>query len=177
MTSQIPPLRWTAMGLAGLAFLLLLVVQFIPFATFTTSFFGATADADAYAWEAKFRAEGFGEESSEQTNWYDNDFDDDDGIGMVRAAAPLLVAGLAVSLAAAILFLRMPAGGAVASFVAAVLVGGGVFLMARGITALFDDQQEWAIGFYLAIAAAVLAFAAGILGLLANRQAAPAPTF
>lgn len=176
MASQMSGLRWTALALCGVAFLLLLVVQFIPFAGFTTSFFGATADADAYAWEAKFRAEGFGEESTEQTSWYDNDFDDDDGIGMVRAAAPLLAAGLVVSVLAVIFLLRIPAGAGAAALVAAMLTGLGVFLMARGIGELFDDQQDWAVGFYLAIAAAVLCAVAGVLALVGGQRSAQPPS-
>jgi hypothetical protein len=170
MTSQMPPLRWGAIGLAALAFVLMLLVQFVPFGGFTTDTSLYTAEADAYAWEAKFRADGFGEEASEDTSWYDNDFDDDDGIGKVRAGAPLLLAGAILALVAALAPLRLPMVGAAAAGVAAIVTGLAVYLMAKGIGQLFDDQQRWDVGFYFAVIAAVLAAVAGVLGFLSTRK-------
>lgn len=165
---HLSPLRWTALALAGVAFVLAVVVQVVPFAGFSTSFFGATADADAYAWEAKFHAEGFGEQSSDSKGWFNDDFDDEGGIGMVRAAAPLLAAAAAAALASALLFLAGPRPGAIAGFLCSILFAVGIYLMANGVKDLFDDQQEWSVGFWFAILAAVLALVAGILGLLAK---------
>ena len=177
MTSQMPPLRWTAIGLAGLAFVFLLLVQFVPFANFTTTFLSATADADAYAWEAKFHAEGFGETADEETSWYDNDFDDDDGIGQVRTAAPLLLAGCVLALVAALAPLRMPGVGTGAAALSAILTGVAIYLFANGIKALFDGQQDWGVGFYIAIVAAVLVAVAAVLGLVSRRQSSPPSGF
>ena len=55
------PLQWVAAGCLAVAFVLALLMQFLSFAGLTAEFFGATADADAYVWEARFHAEGFGE--------------------------------------------------------------------------------------------------------------------
>lgn len=173
MMSQLPPLRWAAIGLAGFAFVLLLLVQFVPFASFTETIGTVTAEADAYAWEGKFRAEGFGEDRREETSWYDNDFDDDDGIKNVRAAAPLLLAGCILALVAAFAPLRMPAVGAGAAALSAVVSAVGIYLMAKGVDRLFEDQQEWDVGFYFAIVASVLAAAAAVLGLLSRRTRRP----
>ncbi|MEK6975349.1 MAG: hypothetical protein AABY18_03295 [Candidatus Thermoplasmatota archaeon] len=182
MTLSLSPLRWTALALAGAAFILALVVQFVPFATFSTTIAvpgtsGATADADAYVWEAQFDASFGAEQSSDQTSWYDNDFDDDDGIGMVRAAAPMLVGAGVLLLVAAVLGLRTATVSAVVAFVGAVVMATAIFLMAQGIKDLFDDQQDWAVGFWLAIAASVLAAGAGVLGLLGRVRSAPPSAF
>lgn len=82
-----------------------------------------------------------------------------------------------LALAAALFPLRMPGIGAGAAGLSAILTGVAIFLMASGIEELFDEQQTWDAGFYFAIVAAVLVAVAGILGLLAKRQAATASNF
>lgn len=169
-------MRWAAIGLSGLAFVFLLFVQFVPLANFSTAFFGTTAEADLHTWEAKFDATPpGGKTSSQDTSWYDHDFDDDDGIGMVRTAGPLLLAGCVLALAAALIFLRMPVVGTGGAALSALTSGVGLYLFARGVKKLFDDQQDWDVGFYFAIVAVVLAAAAALIGLLSTRRSTPPP--
>ena len=133
-------------------------------------FFGATADAEGYAWCATFHAEGFGQESSDAKSWYHGDFDDQSGATLLRIAAPSIALGSALALAGLLAFTlggRPKVGGSLAGG-AAVALGTGTWLMAFGINDLFDGNQEWTWGFWLLVGATVVAGVAFVVNLLAT---------
>ncbi len=169
-----------AFALSLLAVILAGVAMLAPVASFSTSFFGATAEADGYVWQAKFRATGFGQSSEDTKSWFDEGFDDQDGHALVRAAGPLLALACLVNLGAAVatvLPMRWPSLPAIAAAAAALLVAGSLWILAQGIKNLFDDQQQWTWGFWLLIATAVVAAAASALAFIDWRRprSHPAP--
>ena len=183
------PLKTTSAALAGLAVLAMIVVQFAPWASFEQSgstgggsFGGFTFPGFDFSFEMvsntwTFEVESNGE--SDTTSWFDGDMDDADGIGMIRAAIPLLLVGAVVVLAGALL--GMARGGAIGSVVTlagGVLLAIGTTLFAIGTGAFYDEADySWVASFYLAIVACVLAVSGGVLGLMAGNTTSAKTAF
>lgn len=170
------PLRIAALVLALLAVILAGVAQIVPLATYEEEQTGVRAEAKAYAWRAYVFASGFGIERSDSTSWYDEDFDDEAGADMMRAASPLLVAGAVLVLASLALLAIQRVPALILALVGAVLLAVGDVLAFTGLKDFFDDRQEWALGIWLAVAAAVFAAVAGLL-LLFEQPRDDVPTF
>lgn len=172
------PLKTTAAALAGLAVLAMIVVQFAPWASFessgsspgfnfgfgSTPGFSFTMTVVSHTWNAKTTVNG----QSDTTSWYDGDMDDSDGIGMIRAAIPILLVGAVVTLVGALV--GMARGGSLGSVIAlsgGVLLAIGTTLFAVGTGQFYDDADySWTASFYLAIVACACAVIGGILGLM-----------
>lgn len=144
----------------------LLLVQFVPWGGIQTSggqVFGFTfsgADIDSYTWQLQANGNDEG--------WYSSDFDDEDGIGQIRAAIPILLVGLVVTaLGAALSFARTGPGGIV-TLVGGIVAAVGLVLFATGTDAFYDGNHDWAAAFYLAIIGTTLALASGIMTLMAD---------
>lgn len=177
------PLKTTSAALAGVAVLALIAVQFAPWASFETSqsnggfsgggfsFPGFSFDmkVTSYTWNAKSTVN----DNADTTSWYDSDMDDADGVGLIRTAVPILLVGTVVVLAGALVAAaRNGATGNVVTLVGGLVLAIGVTLFVIGQHQFFDDADfSWAVSFYLAIGAAVLALTGGILGLLAGNAA------
>lgn len=170
------PLKTTAAALAGLAVLALIAVQFVPWANahfetqgfsgFGFTFPGSEADLTAHTWNLETSAGG----QSDTTSWFDGDMDDADGVGMIRAAIPILLVGAVVTLAGALVgFARAGALGPVLTLVAGIVLAVGTTLFVVGTHQFYDDADfTWSASFYLAIVACVLALTGGVLGLASN---------
>lgn len=183
------PLKTTSAALAGVAVLAMIVVQFAPWAHYETSSsspgfdfgFGTTPAFDfdveltSFTWEAESTVNG----ESTDTNWYDNDMDDTDGIGALRTAIPFLLVGTIVVLAGALLAMARPGStGAIATLAGGVLLAVGITLFIVGTHTLYEDTDfTWQASFYLAIAACVLALGGGITALMAGNTNAAKTAF
>lgn len=174
------PLKTTSAVLAGLAVLAMIVVQFVPWATYEDS--GTTGGGNfggfqmpsfdfefalnVNTWNLETEANG----RDDTTSWYDGDLDETDGVGLIRAAIPILLVSAVVVLVGTLL--AMARGGATGSVI--LLAGGillaiGITLFGIGTTEFYDDADfTWAASFYMAIVAAVLAVTGGVLGLMAG---------
>lgn len=144
----------------------LLLVQFVPWGGIETSggsIFGFTfsgADVDSYTWHLQANGNDEG--------WYSNDFDDSDGVGQIRAAIPLLLTGLVVTvLGAVLLFGRMgPAG--IVTLIGGLIAAVGLVLFATGTNAFYDGEHDWAAAFYLAIVGTAVVLLSGVMSLMAD---------
>ena len=112
-------------------------------------------------------------------DYTDDNADDSDGIGLIRAGGPLLIVGLvfaflAMAALAVSLFVRgahVTLGGASAAALAALLLVLTVILLPIGISQNADEgglDLAWGAGLYLGVFAAAMAIAAAALGFLAR---------
>jgi hypothetical protein len=173
------PLKTTSAALAGVAVLAMIVVQFVPWATFdfsTGGFSGfginvppSEGSIDANTWNNDVSSGS----RSDTTSWYDGDMDDADGVGMIRAAVPILLVGAVVTLVGALLVAaRGNSLGAIVALVGGILLAIGTTLFGVGTGQFYGDADyHWAASFYLAIVACTLALAGGVLGLMAGNTA------
>ena len=170
--------RNTSIALAAVGAVLLVVLQFVPWATFEQSGFGGSFTAEMRTWERSFHGSGFGFSGSDSTGWYDGDADDDEGVGLIRAAIPLLLAGLAAGVLGLLLTATSRgAVGGILTLVAALAAATGTVLFIVGIDRNFNDldaDYTWSAGFYLAILGSTALLAAGITGVAAPRSGAVA---
>lgn len=152
---------------AALGTVFLIIAHVTPWGGVHESFAGASVKADAYVWEAKSSFSGFGAAESESHSWYHDDFDDDDGVGQLRAGGPLLAVTLGLLALGAVLqfVVRSPVAPAITLLAVAVGVA-GIIVFSLGVRALFDDEQSWSVAFAFAIVAVCLGALGGILGLL-----------
>lgn len=161
--------------LALLAFVALLVVQFnVPWGSTHASGFGASADRTARTWGEDQSGSAFGFSGSDSKGWYDGDWDDEDqnAVNQLRVAAPLLLGGMVVLLAGAIMALAMPgATGAIVSLIGAVVTAASAALYYIAIDDLYDNGPTWEVGFYVAIGGVVLGLVGGVVGLLGRNTA------
>lgn len=151
---------------AAVGALCLLLVQFLPWAGVETEGFSGFgfdfpgAKVDSYTWQM--------DANGQNEGWYNEDFDDSDGIGMIRTAIPFLLAGLVVTaIGAVVCFLRASTGGLV-TLIGGVVALVGLVLFAMGTDSFYDSNQDWGASFYLAIAGTVLGLLGGVLGLLSG---------
>ncbi len=170
---------WLLAGLATTAVLLMLLVQFLPWATLNANVSSVTASADADTWQASFTATGFGRTTSQSRGWYNASFDPQGGITQVRVAAPLTVLGL-LGAAACVTFILLtrPRWALIAALAAAVVIALAAVLMMLGLNDLFDGKQSWSLSVWLSWTAALASAGAGLVGLLQMRrpdQPTPAP--
>lgn len=165
-------MRYTALGLAGAATILLVLCQFLPIQSGeeSASFFGQDfgIEFNGNLWNAESKAAG----QSDSESWFKgcDGGEDCDGIGLIRTGAIVLTAGLAAAAAAAILF-AFGTGrvAAIVTFVAAALALAGFLFWTIGYGQLGDgevaDFTDPAAGFVLAIVAIALLAAAGVVGV------------
>lgn len=165
-------MRTVAAALAALSLVMLIAVQFVPWATATTSAFGFTAKATVTTWEAEMDASGFGSDGSDSHGWYSDDADDADGIDQIRMAIPFILGALVLALVATLLgFLMAGAGGPIVTLIAALAAIAGTVMFAMGVDSFFGDTNyDWAASFYLAIAASTMLLVGGIVGLVGGNQ-------
>jgi hypothetical protein len=181
-------------ALLGASVLLLLVLQVLPWAHVkveptTVPGFGAYGFSSpsytvgggtgtATTWNLQWSSDNG---ANHDEGWYSSDLTDGGGdhtdVYLIRAAIPILLAGTALGLAAALAtFLSRGALGPVLGLAAALLLTVGTILFANGADELFEGSPYiWLAGFYVAIAACALALAGGVVGL-AGRAAEPART-
>lgn len=147
----------------------LLLVQFLPWGGIETeggSAFGFSfpgAEVTSYTWRL--------EANGEKADWYDDDLDGSDGVGTLRTAIPFLLAGLAVTAVGILLSFGRGVAGTVVTLAGGVIAIVGLVLFATGTNTFYDDQQDWAASFYLAIAGVSLACIGGVLGLVSANRA------
>ena len=171
-------MRTLAAALSGLAVVLLVVVQFTPWASYHLdggsftfpggAISGSDSDIDAKTWEVKYSSNG----GSDTSSWYDSDNNDADGIGQIRAAIPILLVGLVAGLAAMIVGLTVKGVvGPILALVAGLVTAAGIVLFAMGISSMWDGlDYQWVAAFYLAIAAAAALVIGGVLGLASGNR-------
>ncbi len=177
------PMKTTSSVLAGLAVILLVLVQFLPWATFETSSsseggsFGGFDfpgfDFDFQAWAHTWGVEQEVNGQSSDEGWYDNDFDDTDGIGQIRTAIPMLLAATVVVFAGALLSATIKgAAGPITTLAGGVLLVIATVLFATGVNTAWDDVGfDWHVSFYFAITACLLVIAGGVMALIAGNHA------
>lgn len=171
--------RIASVVLGALGVTLLFVAQFVPYASYEDSSPGGTFggftvpgfrfEISATPWSAKSSAGG----ESESHSWYDSQADDTDGVGLIRAGAPILAAGLALGAVGVLLVgLLRGAGGPLLTLVGAVLAATATVLLSIGMDQAFQDADyNWHVGFYFAIFGSALVLGAAIAGFMAPRGA------
>lgn len=154
---------------ALIATVLLLLVQFLPWAGTSRSGSGFSSSADAYTWNVH-GSSGFANfHNSGTSSWYSSDEKDADGIHNIQAGIPMLLAGLViVGLGALLAFLVKGPAGPVVVLVGALVFAAGLIFFAMGLDAFFSSDQSWEASFYLAIVGGALALVGGVLGLVAG---------
>jgi hypothetical protein len=184
-------LRTLSGALLGASVLLLLVLQVLPWAHvqaptttvpgFSSPYFSQPSHTvgggtgTATTWNMRWTTPNG---ASSDKGWYSDDMTDGNGdhtdVYLLRTAIPILLAGAALGLAAALTaLLTRGALGPVLGLVAALLLIVGTVLFANGVDEFFDGTSyTWLPGFYVAIAGCALALAGGVVGL-AGRQAEP----
>jgi hypothetical protein len=184
-------LRTLSGALLGASILLLLVLQVLPWAHFkapastvpgfTSPYFSQPSytvgggTGTATTWNVKWTG---GNGASSDEGWYSSDMTDGNGdhtdVYLIRTAIPILLAGAALGLAAALItLLARGVLGPVLGLAAALLLTVGTILFANGVDEFFEGTSyTWLAGFYVAIAGCALALAGGVVGL-AGRQAEP----
>lgn len=176
--------------LAGAA-ALLFSVQFVPWAT--TEHSGTTPDMDmgpaampatsysleftSFTWWLDSSAQSGGSVGSDSIGWYDGDLDGADGVATIRAAVPLLLAGLVAAVAGAVLnALRFGNAAGALGVTAGLLSLAALILFAAGTSALYDGVggPTWHVGFYFAILGVAAALVGGVFAMAPWDD--PAPT-
>ncbi len=172
------PLRLSGTLLIGAAVLAAIIAQ-MPFLDFEAGSKGTISNHEQ-VWGAEIATPEPGvviaENGTTPTAWhsyYDSRFDQARGIGVVRFAGPVLGFGVFVLLAALVLIQgrqTLPGGlvGVLGSFtmgtaVLLLVIGFGDMNRDPGDTALFP--LRFALGFYILVAAAVLALAGSLLSI------------
>lgn len=163
--------------MGGLAVVCFVIVQFVPWGGQENSAFGASAKREASTWRYEESGSAFGASGSEAANWYSDEIDDFDldaqAVDQVRTAIPLLLGGLLVAGVGVLVTLASRSGaGPIVLTAGAVLLIAGTFFFAMGVDSLFDSDQDWDVGFILAIVGSGLALIGGVLTLVAPVQAA-----
>lgn len=170
-------LKTTSAALGGIAVLLLVVVQFTPWANYHAeggSFFGFSmpdSDIEAGTWKVTATAGG----NAADESWYSEDAKDyspgESDLTQIRIAIPtLLVAGL-LALIGSLLTMVKQAAGPILCLAAGVVATAGTVLFGLGIEDFYGDAaQSWGPAYFLAIATCVLLVASGVLGLVAGNS-------
>lgn len=159
--------------LALLAFVALLLVQFMPWSNQHASGFGATADSTAFTWGKQDTANSYFWTGGQTKSWYDSDWNSDqqNAVDQIRIAIPLLtVATILLLVGSLIAFSDSWTGGAILSLVGALVGAGAAWLFSVAINDLYNGNQVWQTSFYLAIGGTVLGLAAGIVGLATGNR-------
>ncbi len=173
-------LRPIALGLLGAAVLLCIFTQFLPWKSFSTHFSGQNINLAENLWGTSASSG----TTSQGKGYYDSDFNDSDGIMLVRIMAPLVtVAALGVVASGLLGFLgRLPLaayaswGSSLALLVFSILFLSGLGSLNQG------TSLDTGIGSYMVFTAVVLAAAGGVLFFMLARgmsfaiTGAPAPT-
>lgn len=179
-------LKMTSAALAGVAVLLMIAVQFLPWLTVERSGtnpgfqgFGVnvpstdyetTTDANTWDVDVTTTTNGGNEQTSDK-GWYDNDWDDSDGIGTMRTGIPMLAAASLVVLVGAVLAMLGSRAGNVVTLVGGVLLVAATVVFAIGLNVFFDDvAYDWSLSFYFAIAACACALGSSVTGFLATQR-------
>lgn len=178
------PLKTTTFTLAGVAVLLLIAVQFLPWATFEAS--GSTPDfnfggfgiegsdyrteVEANTWDQDVTTStNGGSERTSDESWYDDSQDDAAGITQMRAAIPILLVATVAVLVGGLLVMANPTMGSVIAIIGGTVLTAAVILFAVGLNLRWDDvAYEWSLSFYFAITACACAIASGVTGLMAG---------
>lgn len=158
--------------LALVGFVALLVVQTnVPWADSN----GGGSKETARTWRRTSDSNFLGFSSSNSKGWYDSGWNDSDknAVNQLQVAAPLVLAGLLLLLVGAILSFSAPGGGGpIITLVGGLVAAAGTVLYFLAIQDLFNNNQTWQTGFYLAVAGTVLGLAGGVVGMAAgNRRA------
>jgi len=162
--------------LALVGFVALLVVQFnVPWANQHASGFGGSADQTARTWGKSDSGSAFFGSYSGSTyqGWYDGGWSDSDknAVNQLQVAAPLVVAGTVLLLIGAILSFGPGPAGPIVALVGGLCAVGGTVLYFLAIQDLFNNNQAWQTGFYLAIIGSVLGLVGGVVGMaMGNRR-------
>ncbi len=169
--------RITSAALSGVGLVLLLVLQFVPWASFQASseggnfggftFPGFDVEITATPWQHKASASG----ESDSTSWYDSDADDADGVTLLRTGAPIMASALAIGVVAALLVaLLRGVGGPVLLLAAALLAVTATILISIGVDQYFGDADyNWHVGFYFGIFGSALLLGGAVAGFMAPR--------
>jgi len=160
--------------LALLAFVALLIVRGnLPWAEREQSGFGATAKETLHTWDAEESGSAFGVSGSDRRGYYDGGWDDEDqnAVTQLQIGAPALVAGTVLLLVGTILsFTSRGSQGAIVTLVGGILAAAGTLLYYLAAQDLLDNDATWLVGFYLALTAAILGLAGGVVGLAAGNM-------
>lgn len=183
------PLKTTTFALAGLAVLLMIGVQFLPWLTVKSSSetpgfegFGfsvppqsSKTTMQANTWDLDRTVTSGDNSNTADEGWSHEDFDDADGIGLIRASGPTLLVGLVATLAGGLLAWFRPNIGGLVTLAGGVVLTVATILFSIGLNQFFDDvDYTWALSFYFAIAACACAITAGVLTFAAQRTASGA---
>src|SRR5205085_7485747 len=106
-------------------------------------------------------------------SWYDSGWDSgsQNAVDQIRIAIPLLtVATILILVGSLIAFSDSWTGGAVLSLVGGLVAAGATWLFGVALNDLYNGNQVWQTGFYLAVGGTVLGLAAGIVGLASGNR-------
>lgn len=183
MQQKLQPIALAALG--G-AFLLLMTAQFVPWFTHEGTFdmpgFQAPGFSQpgsshewgmgAFLWSATVTVDG----ASSSESWYNSDWKDVDGIGALRAAAPLVVTAMLLTVGACVLALMRFGNASGVLGLAAVFLGTlGLVLHGIGSDQVFGDAaRTFHVGFFATLTA-LLALVAGSVAAILQPDEAEAP--
>lgn len=174
-------LKMIGAALAGAAVLLMVCVQFLPwlyveetvpgFSNFGFSQPERDYTTQANTWDRDVIVESDGERSETDQGWFDDGYDDTDGLGTMRTGILMLAGASLVVAVGAVLTLLGNRLAALVTLVSGVLLVAATVVFTVGLNILFDDiEYTWTLSFYLAIAACTCALASGITGLAATQR-------
>lgn len=173
-----------AAGLALLGGVLAAVTTGVTWATEEVDFsafgFDGQVDIDYRFWEVHQCSGG----QCAEADYTNSELDDADGIGLIRAAGPLIVVGIVLSflyMAAMVVALfargtRLPLFASIGGALAWAFLLTGLILMPLGISESVNAESgngapgevTWFVGLYLAITATAAMTAAPVLGFLSQ---------
>ncbi len=172
-------LKTTSAALGAVAVLALVVVQFVPWATYevSNSFAGFDFDASIEAGTWKVTAESGG--GAQDESWFSDDAKEyspgESDLTLIRIAIPVLLAGLVTALVGCLLTLTTRGAGAVVTFIAAGLTIAATVLFAVGLEDFYGDAaHKWGVSFFLAIGTCALLLASGVTGVMQNSRSGTA---
>lgn len=157
-----------AIAFSAAAFVLLLLTMFVPMTSESSD--GASFDATLWGATIQFPSFFGMQGGTQDTSWYDSNYDDEDGITQLRMSGPFMVVGLTLAFAGA--FIGLAAGdknmgniGVVLTVIGTAFSATALVLYEIGISA-FADGANHGPGFGLAIAGICLTGLAALMFVL-----------
>jgi hypothetical protein len=174
-------LKMTSAALAGVAVLLMIAVQFLPWLYVKEtvpefSSFGFTRPEQRYTteantWDRDVIVESGGERSESDQGWFDDSYDDTDGLGTMRTGILMLAGTSLVVVVGAVLTMLGNRFAALTTLAAGILLLAATVVFTVGLNILFDDiEYTWTLSFYGAIAACLCTLGSGVVGYLATQR-------
>lgn len=178
-------LKMTGAALAGVAVLLMVAVQFLPwlyvketvpgFSNFGFSQPEQRYTTEANTWDRDVVVESDGQRSETDQGWFDDGYDDTDGLGTMRTGILMLAGASLVVLVGGVLAVLGNRFGALTTLAGGVLLVAATVVFCVGLNILFDDiDYTWTLSFYLAIAACACAVGGSVVGFVGMQRTSAA---